>query len=245
MHHNFQIKGFIQNSFLDWPGKICSVIFMPGCNFRCPFCHNSRLVLSPETLPDYPLSDILKFLHTRKKWIDGVTITGGEPTTNRNLPELIRLLKTIGVAIKLDTNGTNPKMLEGLLGDRLLDLVAMDIKAPMTREEYSRVAGIHVNMHNIKKSVQLLKDSQVETIFRTTIVPGLVEEPQLAAIRKYLGNVSRYKIQSFRNASTLDPNFQTRFEFPIVRLENMQLEYEIPQPESNLEPESVSVGINF
>ncbi len=174
-----------------------------------------------------------------------MTITGGEPTTNRNLPELIRLLKTIGVAIKLDTNGTNPKMLEGLLGDRLLDLVAMDIKAPMTREEYSRVAGIHVNMHNIKKSVQLLKDSQVETIFRTTIVPGLVEEPQLAAIRKYLGNVSRYKIQSFRNASTLDPNFQTRFEFPIVRLENMQLEYEIPQPESNLEPESVSVGINF
>ena len=137
MNDTFHIKGFIPTSFLDWPGTICSVIFLGGCGFRCPACHNRNLVLEPRSLPDYPVEEILRSLDARGNWIDGITVTGGEPTIHKSLPNLLRIFRHRKLKIKLDTNGSNPEMLEALIDLRLVDAVSMDIKAPLTSEEYS------------------------------------------------------------------------------------------------------------
>ena len=154
MTDTFRIKGFIPSSFIDWPGKICSIIFLAGCGFRCPACHNSRLVLGHDSIPDYPFSEILNHLQSRKKWIDGVTVTGGEPTIRRDLPDLLMKLRDCGTSIKLDTNGSNPSMLKYLLHAGLVDAVSMDVKAPLTSAHYSKAAGVPVGIRVIdRKSV--------------------------------------------------------------------------------------------
>lgn len=223
----FGIKGYIPTSLVDWPGNISSVLFLPDCCFRCPFCHNHKLVKDSESLPDYPVSEIMGNLERRKNWIDGVTITGGEPTVHKALTELLKHLKSRGFRVKLDTNGSNPAMLAEIIRKGLVDAVFMDIKAPLTSEEYSRAAGVPVKVKTIKSSIALLKDSGLEICFRTTVVPGLVQEPQLAAIRKSLGDVPTYLIQPFRNIETLDPKFAALKEFGLGRFEKMQADFQI------------------
>ena len=151
MDDTFRIKGFIPTSFLDWPGNLCSVIFLGGCGFRCPACHNPKLVLEPGSLPDYPLREILRNLDARGNWIDGITVTGGEPTIHESLPNLLKFFRQRKLKIKLDTNGSNPSMLEALINRGLIDAVSMDIKAPLTSEEYSRAAGVRVNLAAIER----------------------------------------------------------------------------------------------
>ncbi|MGC8603858.1 MAG: anaerobic ribonucleoside-triphosphate reductase activating protein, partial [Desulfomonilaceae bacterium] len=167
-----KIKGFLPVSMLDWPGQVTSVIFLGGCSFRCPACHNSDLVLSPETLQDQPLDQVIFFLNQRSEWIDGVTITGGEPTCHQGTPALISKFKELGLKVKLDTNGSNPEMLAKVIRHRLVDAVAMDIKAPLETGAYSRLAGITVDMSNINKSIEILKTSNLSVFFRTTVIPG-------------------------------------------------------------------------
>ncbi len=237
MNNAFGIKGFIPTSLLDWPSKICSVIFLAGCGFRCPACHNSSLVLNPSSVPDYPLDRILLSISNRSKWIDGVTVTGGEPTTRRDLPELLRLLKACEVKVKLDTNGSNPGMLTELIHSRLLDAVSMDVKAPLITQGYSRVAGVPVDVRIIRRSIKILKSSGLEIIFRTTAIPGIVEEPELQAIREALGDVPRFMVQSFRSTDTLEPAFASITEFSRLRFENMRARFEIPSPIDLPEPE--------
>lgn len=220
------IKGFIASSLIDWPGKLSAVVFLGGCGFRCPACHNSRLVLEPESLPDYPLDRILSNLRAHRGWIDGVTVTGGEPTARKDLPSFLRTLRKSGVRIKLDTNGSNPSMLKDLIGRRLIDAVYMDVKAPLNMKDYSRVAGVPVDIRNIKRSIEILKNSNLEVVFRTTAIAGLVEEPQLREIRETLGHERPFVLQFFRNSSTLDPEFSKVEEFPQARVENMRLEFE-------------------
>jgi len=195
---DFNIKGFISTSMVDWPGKISSVIFLAGCGFRCPACHNRALVLEPHTLPDYSIEDILDQLTSRRDWIDGVTVTGGEPTTGKDLPALLRLLRSCGAKIKVDTNGSNPSMLKHLVSSGLVDAVYMDVKAPFEIEAYSMAAGVAVDPRIIRRSVEILKGSGLETVFRTTVVPDLVGESELEAIRRGLGSVQRFIIQPFR-----------------------------------------------
>jgi pyruvate formate lyase activating enzyme len=207
---------------LDWPGKVCSVVFLAGCNFRCPACHNHRLVIDPMSMPDYPVASVLQSLLRRSQWIDGITITGGEPTLRTDLPELVRLLRGTGVAVKLDTNGSRPEQLERLLADGLLDAVAMDVKAPLTEKEYARLAGLPVSVKAVQRSIETLKAADTEVTFRTTVIPGLVEEPQLLRISDSLGEVKRYSIQSFRAQSTLDPAFENIPEFSPARFERMK-----------------------
>jgi pyruvate formate lyase activating enzyme len=226
--NHYGLTGFIRNSFLDWPGKICCVVFLAGCNFKCPACHNQQLVVKQESTQNYPLGDVLDYLNGKKDWIDGITVTGGEPTIRKNLPDLLKILRAAGPKIKLDTNGSNPAMLAHLINSKLIDAVAMDVKAPLTSSEYARLAGVPVDLRLIRRSIQLVKESGLETIFRTTVIPGYVEKPQLEAIREFLGDVPRYIVQSFRNKETLDPSFSRIEEFPLARVDDMKKEFEIP-----------------
>ena len=134
--HNPPVKGFIETSFLDWKECLSSVIFLGGCNFRCPYCHNKELVLNHAAMEDIPMEYIIASLRKYKKWVDRVVITGGEPTINMSLFGLIGQLKSEKMHIKLDTNGSNPQILKGLVNDGLIDYVAMDVKGPIDR--YSR-----------------------------------------------------------------------------------------------------------
>ncbi len=230
MYQNFKIKGFLSTSLIDWPGKICSVVFLGGCGFKCPTCHNHQLVLKPESLPDYPIKEIMERLKSHRNWIDGVTVTGGEPTGVEDLPELLKLLRKTGLMIKLDTNGSNPVMLESLIGSHLVDAVYMDIKAPLTDAEYSAVAGVRVAVKRIHRSISLLNGSGLEIAYRTTAIPTLVEEPELQKIRDSLGDINRFIVQGFRGLKTLSAKFHSVMEFPLERLEAMRARFEVPAP---------------
>ncbi|MGD9817180.1 MAG: anaerobic ribonucleoside-triphosphate reductase activating protein [Desulfomonilaceae bacterium] len=223
---DIKIKGFIPLSMLDWPGKICSVIFLAGCNFRCPFCHNHRLVVGYDSIPDFPLDEMVAYLRNRKGWIDGVTVTGGEPTVNPNLLELLQLIKRLEFSVKLDTNGSNPAVLEKLLNTNLISAISMDIKAPLDNESYSRVAGINADVSKIRRSIQVIKKSGVEYFFRTTVCPGLVAESELKEIKNLIGDDVPYILQPFRNLNTLDPKLSDLPEFELERFESMQEEFE-------------------
>jgi len=225
---DFNIKGFIRTSLVDWPGKISSVLFLGGCGFRCPACHNHRLVLDPASIPNYPIQDVSAHLEKRRNWIDGVTVSGGEPTMRKDLPDLLQRLDSCGVRIKLDTNGSNPAMVRQLVAMRLLTAVYMDVKAPLTNEHYSRVAGVAVDVRVIRRSIAILKESGLDVVFRTTVVPGLVEEPELESIVSSLGDIARYIVQPFRNLDTLDPSLAHLKEIPPDRLERMRARFEIP-----------------
>ena len=197
--YKMDIKGFVDSSFVDWDGQIASVLFLPNCNFRCPFCHNVNLVLNPETIETIPLGYITDQLETQKKWVDGVCITGGEPTLHKELPELITKLKKMCFKIKLDTNGTNPGMLKELVDQKLVDYVAMDIKAPLNEKDYSKVTGVNTEklIENVKKSVEHLLNSDIEYEFRTTVVPTLHSEEDITQICRSLVGCKKYVLQKF------------------------------------------------
>ncbi len=193
------IKGFIDVSFVDWDGKLTSVIFLPNCNFRCPFCHNVNLVLNPEKLETIPIPYLEDQLEQQKDWIDGICITGGEPTLHKDLPELCNLLKKKGFLIKLDTNGTNPSMLRELIGRNLIDYVAMDIKAPLTDKKYSKATGVNTEetLKNVKESIKLLIESNMDYEFRTTVVPTLHDKEDIKQICHSLKGCRKYILQKF------------------------------------------------
>lgn len=203
------IKGLLETSFVDWPGKICAVMFLANCNFRCPFCHNHPLVLDYNSLESIDFEAIINRLARLKKWLGGVCISGGEPTLNHDLPAALKRLKQEGWAIKLDTNGSRPAVLEQLLADRLLDMVSMDVKAPLVTEKYNRCAGTKVNLEHIKASISLLHESGIPHEFRMTILPLFHTETDIINWARQLGkgpenNLSRLKLQNFNPASTLN-----------------------------------------
>lgn len=211
------IKGFLETSFIDWPGKLCAILFLGGCNFRCPFCHNHPLVLAPETMEAIPFTEILYRLAARKNWLAGVCISGGEPTLSPGLPNLIAQLKAKGWAIKLDTNGSRPEVLEQLLADKLLDMVAMDVKAPLVQEKYERCTGCQVDLTAIQKSINLLQHSTIPHEFRMTIAPGLhTEEDILVWGQQFDRSRSRLTLQNFNPRSTLDVEFGKEYFDPEI-----------------------------
>ena len=225
-HREIKIKGFIPLSMLDWPGKMCSVIFLGGCNFRCPVCHNHKLVTRPDTLPDFLMDDVVRYLSSRVDWIDGVTVTGGEPTVNPCLQDLLELLAGLGFKVKLDTNGSNPDMLQKLITERLIAAVAMDIKSPLTQESYCRMAGVPINIDTLERSITIIRESGIERIFRTTVVPGLVAEEELKKIKSAIGPDSPYILQPFRSGDTLNPSFNETPEYDLARFEVMREHFE-------------------
>jgi pyruvate formate lyase activating enzyme len=203
-----EIKGFLETSFLDWPGKLCSVLFLPNCNFRCPYCHNHPLVFHPEQYSTISLEDILTRLYPLRNWIDGVCLTGGEPTLHGQLPLLVRKIKQNGFLVKLDTNGSNPQMLKNLIKRGKIDFVSMDVKAPLDRFRYSRSSGLPINLKPILESIEILKRGKVEYEFRMTVVPGLNRDEDIRTLGDQLRVGRRFILQNFNPENPLDPSLK-------------------------------------
>ena len=220
------IKGFVDVSFVDWDSKIAAVIFLPNCNFRCPFCHNGNLVSNPEKSETIPFEQIENQLKRHKNWIDGVCITGGEPTLHADLPELCSKIKKMGFQVKLDTNGTNPTLLKGLLKKGLIDYVAMDIKAPLTVQKYSKACGVDVKklLGNVKESIGTLMESSIDYEFRTTVVPTIHDIEDIRQICSSLVGCRKYVLQKFDvslGKETLNPEFMKLKTFTDEEMQNV------------------------
>lgn len=203
------IRGFLETSFLDWDGKVASVIFLPGCNFRCPFCNNGLLVTEPAGLKKYLIEDIEVFLRERKDFIDGVVLSGGEPTLHPWLKELIVRLKELGLKIKLDTNGSHPEILSELItpNSELINYVAMDLKAPLTGK-YDLACGVKVDLAKIRQSINLLLGGKVDYEFRTTVVPTIHDEEDIEEMAKEIKGAKKFVLQQFVPEISLDPAFR-------------------------------------
>jgi pyruvate formate lyase activating enzyme len=215
------IKGFLETSFVDWPGKVVAVLFLPGCNFRCPFCHNHQLVLNPGGHEDIPLEYVMARLAELKEWVDGVCISGGEPTIHPRLPFLMAEIKRAGQLVKLDTNGSNPHVLRSLVEGGLVDCVAMDVKAPLDTARYARAAGVPADLEKIQESICLLKKGTVEYHFRTTVVPALHKEEDLLTLARHLSGSSSLTLQNFNPENPLDPRLKGTSPYPEEWLQEM------------------------
>jgi pyruvate formate lyase activating enzyme len=219
------IKGFIQNSLLDWDGKIVSTLYTPYCNFRCPYCQNAGLVLAPEKLETVPFKVIKDYLKENKKWVDGICLTGGEPCIFRDLPEFIKSIREIGIMVKFDTNGTFPEMLKKLIDEKLVDYIALDIKAPLEEEAYACSVGIKNKyvLERVKKSIKMVMDSGINYEFRTTVVPTLHTEEDIEKIAKFIKGAKKYVLQNFSNqGEILDPKFAEIKPYHIKTLDKMR-----------------------
>lgn len=194
-----RIVGLMKTTLLDYPGKVASTIFTGGCNFRCPYCHNGDLVLNHTTMEPYSEEEIFSHLNKRKNTLNGVCITGGEPTLQSELPEFIRKVKTLNLLVKLDTNGTNPAMLRSLLEEGLLDYVAMDIKH--CRSKYNDVACMNpLNLQTIEESVDILKNCNIDYEFRTTVTRELHKMEDFQEIGKWIEGSKAYYLQPYKES---------------------------------------------
>ena len=199
-----KFKALEKLSVIDYPGKLCAIVFTGGCNFRCSYCHNPELVVGYEKLPDIDESEILNFMERRRGFIDGISITGGEPTIHKELPEFISRVKEVGFLVKLDTNGTNPDMLLKIINN--LDYVAMDIKT--TPERYKEVTAVNVDLSSIEKSTEIIMNSSVDYEFRTTVFPEFFNKEDAKQIGEWLKNAERYVLQRPRVIKTLSGNLK-------------------------------------
>ena len=214
-----EIKGLQKTSLIDYSPYTSCVVFLAGCDFRCPFCQNPDLVLNPEKLDTIKKEDFFEFLKKRKKWLDGACITGGEPTLYKELPEFIKQIKDLGYKLKLDTNGNNPDMLKELV--KLADYVAMDIKSSL--EKYDESAGVKVDIEKIKKSVEIIKNSGIDWEFRMTVVPALHSQEDFEKIGKWLKGAKRFFLQQFSNKICLDKSFEKITPFSKEDLEEFKV----------------------
>jgi pyruvate formate lyase activating enzyme len=201
-------KGFVETSFVDWDGQISAVVFTPGCNFKCPFCFNTELVLNSEKLEDISEEIIFKTLDKNKDFIDGISVTGGEPTMMPGLGDFCEKAKKKGYLIKLDTNGTNPTVLKDLVNRKLIDFVAMDIKGPW--DSYSKFSGVTQDIEQIKESVNFLLSNVVDYEFRTTVIPGLHSKEVFEKTISQVKGAKKCCLQKFRSGMCLDPKFNEK-----------------------------------
>lgn len=193
------IHGLQKLTLLDYPEHLAAVLFTGSCNFRCPFCQNGSLVLTPQEEPVIPEEEILSLLKKRRGVLTGVCITGGEPTLHHDLPDLIAKIKSLGYQVKLDTNGTNPAMVKQLYQDGLLDYVAMDIKT--SRANYPLVSGCsNIPMEKLQETIDFLMTSGIEYEFRTTVVKGLHTSGDFVDIGNWLSGAKRYFLQSYKDS---------------------------------------------
>ncbi len=200
-----EIKGIEKFASRDFPGHISSTVFLGGCNFRCPYCHNANLVLRPETLPTLHVDYFLCYLDQRKDWLEGICLSGGEPLLEPYLEELLSVIKERRLLVKLDTNASFPDRLAELIRTGLVDRVAMDVKAPL--EKYREVTRSAVDPAVISRSLDVLMASGVECTFRTTVVPGCLVAVDIRTIGKMLRGAGRYQLQQFVPHNTLDGRY--------------------------------------
>lgn len=190
-----KFAGFIKNSFVDYPNEIAAVVFTLGCNFNCWYCHNRELIdKNNKNINLIDEKEVLDFLKSRKNFLDGLVISGGEPTIYNDLKEFISKVKSLGLKVKLDTNGTNPKILQELINEKLIDFVAMDIKTSLCK--YEDIIETKCNIENIKKSINILMKSDIDYEFRTTFAPDVSLE-DIEEIAKTIKGAKSYAIQKF------------------------------------------------
>jgi len=205
------IKGFIETSLIDWDGYISAVIFLGRCNFECPFCHDYELLTGKG--PTIPFESVEEMLLAQKGWVDGVVITGGEPTSDPTIVELLDRLKSLDLRVKLDTNGSNPEVLLGLMATGSVDYVAMDIKASLSEEPvdsvgtraYDLAAGRTVDMGAIEESIDLLLGGDVDYEFRTTLAPTIIGRRDVERIARRIAGARRYFLQPFEPSNARSP----------------------------------------
>ena len=223
------IGGLEKMTLIDYPGQLAAIVFTKGCNFRCHFCYNPLLVWPDRETDEKkyektysPISEdeFFLFLESRKGRLDGVVITGGEPTMHHDLPEFIKKIRAWGYKIKLDTNGTNPEALIGLLKENLLDYIAMDLKAPY--DKYENVTGVKINCQNLEKSVKIIIESGLPHEFRTTVVPGLLELSDFDKMGAAISGADAWYLQKFKSDTELvDRDLEKHAPFSDKEMEEM------------------------
>ena len=217
-----QIGGLQKVTLIDFPGRIAATVFLIGCNFKCPWCYSKELVL-PEEIKKQPKiseKDFFNFLKERKGLLEGVVLCGGEPTINKELPDFIKKIKKASFLVKLDTNGSNPKMLEKLINNKLIDYVAMDIKLP--RERYPEIFGKKVKIGNIERSIKILKQGKIDYEFRTTVVPTVHTKEDIIKIAHWIKPAKKYFLQNFQPEKTVDLKFEKIKPYPQEYLVEIQ-----------------------
>jgi pyruvate formate lyase activating enzyme len=201
------IRGFIESTLLDWEGKLAAVVFLPGCNFRCGYCHARHLV---EPMPGdeaIPLEAVLVNFRRQSGWLDGVVISGGEPTVHPGLPDFIQRFRSKGIAVKLDTNGSRPDVLERLLALGVLDYVAMDVKGPLDGK-YAEVARAPVDLDAVRQSIELLMRGETPHEFRTTVCPNTLDGEAIERTALAVRGARAYYLQAFRPVNCLDRSLE-------------------------------------
>jgi pyruvate formate lyase activating enzyme len=213
------IGGLQKVTLVDYPGKLACTVFLSGCNFRCPFCYSKELVVEENIKTQPQISEDYFFDFLNEKWgmLEGCVVCGGEPTIHGEaLVEFIRKIKKVGYLVKLDTNGTNPDVIKRLIDEKLIDYVAMDVKAPLVKEKYEEATGTKgLDISKIKESISLIKNSGIEYEFRTTVVPGIHTEEDIIKIADEIAPANKYFLQRFRGEKgTISGKFEKVIPFP-------------------------------
>jgi len=216
------IRGFIETSFLDWDGHIVSTLYVPLCNFRCPYCHNFGLIENPGQYDLIPHEAIESFLLQRKNFIDGICLTGGEPCLhkNRGLFEFIRRIKDLGFKIKFDTNGSDPEAIKILIDERLIHYIAVDVKGPLD-ERYDKLSGVKTDIGKIKQTIAFIMGSGVPYEFRTTVVPTLLDTKDIEDIAKHISGAKKFVFQQFVAENTWSKSLRKVKPYERKKLEEM------------------------
>jgi pyruvate formate lyase activating enzyme len=198
-----RIGGIQKNSLIDYPGKISCVVFVSGCNFKCPYCHNPELVRNPENR--HSEFEIFKFLEQRKHWLDAVVVSGGEPTLQEDIGAFCKKVKSMGYPVKLDTNGSRPEVIGDLLKQKLVDYIAMDIKT--VPHQYFPVISNECKQEEILCSIEIIMAAGIEYEFKTTCVKPLIDTSVMDQIARLISGAKRYAIQRFQDKTVLQPEF--------------------------------------
>jgi len=220
-----RIGGFQKLTLVDFPGLVAATVFTQGCNFRCGFCHNPELVLPQMCQAFLPAEAVLNFLNDRRGKLQGVVITGGEPTLQRGLLDFIVAVKEMGFAVKLDTNGSHPEVLSSLLEVNLINFVAMDIKTSWAK--YAQVTGIECDITKIQESIQIIINSGVPYQLRTTLVKEFCSNDDLSDIQRSIGKADSYVLQPFVISSKMiDTRFSSQSQYTHSEIELLKTKYD-------------------
>ncbi len=229
-----ELKGFQKTSFIDFPGRISAVVWTAGCNFRCPFCYNRDLVLNPAVLPTVSPEEVLKHLKQERDFIDGLVITGGEPTLQPDLASFLRRIKQAGFLVKLDSNGSHPKRIKKVLAANLVDYLAIDLKAPLVPEKYGHACGLDpanakTVVGRVTETLKLLFNARITYELRTTVIPGILDEEDFLEIARCCAKIApanirpaRWVIQNFFPKNTINPDLSNAQPWEADRLARLQ-----------------------
>jgi len=229
IRNNMEIGGLQKTTLIDYPGEIACIVFLVGCNFRCPFCYSRELVLNDPNLFKIKEEDFFLFLEKRKGQLDACVVCGGEPTIHKEIFDFCKRIKELGYKVKLDTNGSNPDVIEKLLKANLIDYIAMDVKSPFSK--YKRAIGVSAPVLRIKKSINIIKTLCPDYEFRTTIVPEIHKVKDIKQIVKQIAPAKRFFIQNFRNdKELLSPHFNQ-----VVPFDEFEIQRVISEIKHNFE----------